>query len=56
MTELKPDVIVSLWEGTGEEAQPFLADYVSAVIGEKVKVYLRRGSPNILRDRVIIKD
>lgn len=54
--ELHPDVIVSLWEGTSAQAEPYLGDYTYAVIGEKIKVFLRKGSPNILWDRVIIKD
>ena len=55
--ELKPDVIVAIWEGTSAEAQPYLdKDYVYALIGEKIKVYLRKDSPNIYWDKVIIKD
>jgi hypothetical protein len=53
--ELRPDVIVSIWEGTTEEAAPYLKNYVYAVIGEGVKVYLLKDSPNIYWDRVIIK-
>ena len=52
--ELKPDVIVSIWEGTSQEAAPYLKDYVYANVGGGVKVYLRRGSPNILWDKVTI--
>ncbi len=52
--ELKPDVIVSLWEGTSQEAAPYLKDYVFANIGGGVKVYLRKGSTHILWDQVII--
>jgi len=52
---LKPDVIVSLWEGTSAEAEPYLVDYSYAVIGEKIRVYLRKDSPHILWDRVIIQ-
>ena len=52
--ELKPDVIVSIWEGTGQEAAPYLQDYVNANVGGGVKVYLRKDSPNILWDNVII--
>ncbi len=54
--ELQPDVIVSLWEGTSAEAEPYLKDYRYAVIGDKIRVYLRTGSPHILWDRVILKD
>ncbi len=50
--KLKPDVIVSIWEGTGGEAAPYLEEYVYATIAEKVKVYLRKDSPNILWNRV----
>jgi hypothetical protein len=52
--ELKPDVIVSIWEGTGQEAVLYLKDYVNANVGGGVKVYLRKDSPNILWDKVII--
>lgn len=54
--ELKPDIIVSLWPGTKEEADPYLEDYVAASIGERIDVYLRRHSPNILWDQINISD
>ena len=54
--ELKPDVIVSLWEGTNAEAAPYLEDYVIASIGEKINVYLLKDSPNVLWDRVAIQN
>lgn len=54
--ELEPDVIVSLWEGTSAEAEPYLQNYAYAVIGEKIRVYLKKDSPYVLWDRVIIKD
>jgi hypothetical protein len=54
--KLKPDVIVSIWEGTSAEAAPYLKkDYVNAVIGEKLKVFLLKNSPNIRWENVIIK-
>ncbi len=53
--ELQPDVIVSLWDETGEEATPYLENYVLASIGEKISVFLRKDSPNVLWDRVTIK-
>ncbi len=54
--ELKPDVVVSIWEGTSDEAAPYLEqNYVYAVIGEKIKVYLLKDSPDIEWDRVTIK-
>ncbi len=54
--KLKPDVIVSIWEGTDAEAAPYLEkDYVYALIGEKIKVFLLKDSPNILWEKVIIK-
>lgn len=54
--KLKPDVIVSIWEGTNAEATPYLEkDYVSAVIGEKLRVFLLKDSPNIYWDKVVIK-
>ena len=40
--ELKPDVIVSLWEGTNQQAAPYLKDYFYAAIGDGIKVYLRK--------------
>ena len=53
--ELKPDVIVSIWEGTNSEAAPYLKDYVYATIGEKIQVFLRKDSPYVWWDRVIVK-
>ena len=52
--ELKPDVIVSIWPGTTEEAAPYLKDYVIGEIAPHIRVYLRRGSPNILWDQITI--
>jgi arabinofuranosyltransferase len=52
--ELKPDVIVSLWEGTTQEAAPYLTNYVYATLAQGVKVYLRKDSTNVLWDQVII--
>ena len=54
--ELKPDVIVSLWEGTNEEAAPYLEDYVIAEIGDRIDVFLKKDSPNVLWDRVAIRN
>jgi hypothetical protein len=54
--ELKPDVIVSLWEGTTQEAAPYLKDYVYAAVGDGIKVYLRKNSPNVLWDQVRIQE
>jgi hypothetical protein len=51
--QLRPDVIVSIWPGTDKEAAPYLQDYVYAVVGNGIKVYLRKDSPNILWDKVI---
>jgi hypothetical protein len=42
--ELKPDVIVSIWEGTSEEAAPYLEDYRYQSIATGIKVYLRKDS------------
>jgi len=50
--ELKPDVIVSLWDETGKEAEPYLQDYVLASVGNKISVYLRKDAPNIFWSRV----
>jgi len=52
--ELKPDVIVSIWEGTGDEAAPYLKDYVYGEIGDKLRIYLLKDSPNILWDKVLV--
>jgi hypothetical protein len=54
--ELKPDVIASLWDETVKEAEPYLKDYVLASIGDKATVLLRKDSPNILWDKVTIKN
>jgi len=51
---LKPDVIVSLWEGTYDQAKPYLNDYVYADIAPGITVYLKKDSPNILWDQVKI--
>jgi arabinofuranosyltransferase len=50
--ELRPDVIVSLWPGTAEEAAPYLEEYVQGVIAPGIKVYLRRDSPNVLWEKI----
>lgn len=50
--ELKPDVIVSIWAGTGGEAAPYLEEYVYAAIAPAIKVYLRSDSSNILWDKI----
>jgi hypothetical protein len=54
--ELKPDVIVSLWPGTAEEAAPYLEEYVLGVIAPRIKVYLRRDSPNILWEKITLPE
>jgi hypothetical protein len=51
--ELKPDVIVLLWEGTGDEFKPFEADYVPGGAGNGSVFLLRKDSPNILWDQVV---
>jgi len=45
--ELQPDVIVSLWEGTGEEAIPYLTDYEYITIAPRIKVHLKKDSAYI---------
>lgn len=50
--ELQPDVIVSIWENTNEEAAPYLENYVFTTIAEKIKVYLKKDSPNINWDLI----
>ena len=52
--KLKPDVIVSLWDETGKEAEPYLQDYVLAQIGKTTSVFVRKHSPNILWDKVTL--
>jgi arabinofuranosyltransferase len=54
--ELKPDVIVQIWPGTDAEAEPYLKNYVSAVIAPGTQVYLRRDSGKILWDTVRVSD
>jgi hypothetical protein len=49
---LQPDVIVSIWPGTDKEAAPYLEAYSYATVAPGIKVYLRKGSPMILWDRV----
>ena len=50
--ELKPDVIVSIWEGTSAEAAPYLENYDYAALAPGIKVYLLKDSPNINWDEV----
>ena len=45
--ELKPDVIVSLWENTSDEAAPYMTEYDFRAIAPGVKVFLRKDSSNI---------
>lgn len=52
--ERKPDVIVTLWDETTEEAAPYLQDYVIAQIGEDVAVFVRKDSDNIIWDKVVV--
>lgn len=53
---LKPDVIVLLWDETVKEFAPYSADYVVGGIGDNIWFLLRRDSPYILWDKVIIKN
>jgi hypothetical protein len=52
--ELRPDVIVLLWEGTGDEYEPYSQDYVPGGTGDGTWFLLRKDSPNILWDQVVI--
>jgi hypothetical protein len=52
--EQQPDVIVSIWPGTSEEAAPYLVNYVQGLIAPRIKVYLLQDSPNIRWDQVTI--
>lgn len=54
--ELKPDVIVSLWDETREEAEPYLVDYILVKTGKTTSVLMRKDSPNILWDKVTLED
>lgn len=54
--ELKPDVVVSLWDETMDEAEPYLQEYVFATIGDNTSVLLRKGSSNILWDQIVINE
>jgi hypothetical protein len=54
--ELQPDVIVSLWGETVQEAEPYLLDYVLATIEDDATVLLRKDSPNVLWDKVVVKE
>jgi hypothetical protein len=54
--ELEPDVIVSLWPGTAEDAAPYLEEYVQGVIAPRIKVYLRKDSPNILWEKITLPE
>lgn len=50
--ELKPDVIVSIWEGTNEEASLYLQNYAHVSITPGVRVYLRGDSTHIIWDAI----
>jgi hypothetical protein len=52
--DLRPDVIVSIWPGTAEEAAPYLEEYVQGVIAPRIKVYLRKDSPHILWEKITL--
>jgi hypothetical protein len=54
--ELKPDVIVLLWEGTGDEFEPYKDDYMPGGPGDGTGFLLRKGSTNILWDQVVSGD
>jgi len=54
--ELKPDVIVLLWEGTWEEFLPYEDDYLPGGPGNGTWFFLRKDSPYILWDKVVIED
>ncbi len=49
--ELKPDVVAQIWEGTDDEAAPYLVDYRPYVING-IPYYFRKDSPNILWDQL----
>ncbi|HLE04617.1 MAG TPA: glycosyltransferase family 39 protein [Anaerolineales bacterium] len=56
--KLQPDMVVEMLNGTSAQAQPYLRGYVRIEVPELVSslpegtLYLKRGSPNILWDRV----
>jgi hypothetical protein len=49
--ELQPDVIAQIWEGTDEEIEPYLIDYVQYII-DGIPYYFRVDSPNVLWDQL----
>lgn len=53
---LKPDVIVSLWDETLKEFEPYSADYVVGGTGNKTWFLLRKDSLYILWDKVVVKN
>jgi hypothetical protein len=56
--DLKPDLIPEVWQGTLEEAKPYLNDYTIIQMNQFKQwlpdgmMYVRTGSPNILWDQV----
>lgn len=52
--ELKPDVVAQIWEGTDEEAEPYLADYTLYVI-DGIPYYFRKDSPYVLWDQIPVQ-
>lgn len=49
--QLQPDVIAQIWDGTEEEAEPYLANYERYVV-DGIPYYFRIDSPNILWDQL----
>ncbi|MEX1248206.1 MAG: hypothetical protein WEA61_06950 [Anaerolineales bacterium] len=48
---LQPDVVAQIWEGTDEEAAPYLVNYELYVI-DGIPYYFREDSPNVLWDLI----
>ncbi len=49
--ELQPDVVAQIWEGTDEEAKPYLISYKLYVI-DGIPYYFRKDSSNILWENI----
>lgn len=45
--ELQPDVVVDIRIGTSEEVAPYLENYLQVTIAPRIRVYIKKDSPNI---------
>ena len=53
--ELQPDIVAQIWEGTDEEAAPYLIDYQLYVI-DGIPYYFLKDSENVLWDQIPPQD